>query len=424
MTDQAGLRYGFRRGFVLRHYSALLTGCWLVACDHRTDGTSPPAVLPATVPPVASPVGTPAEPKLPPPLDPIEIFRRAARSVVAIRTVGAQGSGVVIAPGRVLTNKHVVGPAMVLYQNDKRWQARLEWLHPTEDLATLSAENLDLPVAEQREDLVRVGERVYAIGAPQGFQLTLSDGLVSGLRRFGPEGSTIQTTAAISPGSSGGGLFDAHARLIGITTFGWRGGENMNFALPVSLALQTPKTPSASTLADAGPLAAPRGSDEERLLTEALSGVQRDLVQAEATRLLQEWDEGLRDDRARAANRIRFRFGLRLGSDEELACRDGLLPQCVAGKWMLGPGNLSREQAWQRLLSDAARVEVARMRIAGRGVGFEVKPAWCPRHGVESRFVESTWTRNPDLRLWLLFSHAGAASSSSVSNPDAHTFRR
>jgi len=76
-----------------------------------------------------------------------------------------------------------------------------------------------------------VGERVYAIGAPEGLELTLSEGVISGLRDF--DGAhVIQTSAPVSPGSSGGGLFDAHGHLIGITTFSMKEGQNLNFALP------------------------------------------------------------------------------------------------------------------------------------------------------------------------------------------------
>ena len=65
-------------------------------------------------------------------------------------------------------------------------------------------------------DDLRVGQRVYAIGAPRGLELTLSDGLISGLRQT-ESGSIrlIQTTAPLSPGSSGGGLFDQDRRLVG-----------------------------------------------------------------------------------------------------------------------------------------------------------------------------------------------------------------
>lgn len=78
---------------------------------------------------------------------------------------------------------------------------------------------------------LRTGQKVYAIGAPQGLELSLSDGLVSSLRDI-PGGTVIQTTAPISPGSSGGGLFDASGRLVGIMTFQHRYGQNLNFAVP------------------------------------------------------------------------------------------------------------------------------------------------------------------------------------------------
>jgi Trypsin-like peptidase domain len=60
--------------------------------------------------------------------------------------------------------------------------------------------------------------------------------LVSGLRTF--EGvRLIQTTAPISHGSSGGGLFDAQGKLIGITTFMFKDGQNLNFAIPSELVV-------------------------------------------------------------------------------------------------------------------------------------------------------------------------------------------
>jgi len=75
------------------------------------------------------------------------------------------------------------------------------------------------------------GERVYAIGAPQGFELTFSEGVISALRDT--EGvRMIQTSAPISPGSSGGGLFDATGNLVGVTSFQATEGQNLNFALP------------------------------------------------------------------------------------------------------------------------------------------------------------------------------------------------
>ena len=78
---------------------------------------------------------------------------------------------------------------------------------------------------------MQVGQKVYAIGSPQGLDLTLSDGMVSSLRE-GEDGTFIQTTAPISPGSSGGGLFNERGVLVGIVTFQMRSGQNLNFAIP------------------------------------------------------------------------------------------------------------------------------------------------------------------------------------------------
>jgi serine protease Do len=77
---------------------------------------------------------------------------------------------------------------------------------------------------------LEIGEKLYSIGAPLGLELTLSDGLLSAKRAL--SGShLIQTTAPISPGSSGGGLFDAYGNLVGITTFLLKNSENLNFAI-------------------------------------------------------------------------------------------------------------------------------------------------------------------------------------------------
>ena len=77
----------------------------------------------------------------------------------------------------------------------------------------------------------QVGARVYAIGNPQGLTNTLSEGIVSNVHRA-PEGPfVLQTTAAISLGSSGGPLLDSAGRVIGVTTAYFTEGQNLNFAI-------------------------------------------------------------------------------------------------------------------------------------------------------------------------------------------------
>jgi S1-C subfamily serine protease len=77
---------------------------------------------------------------------------------------------------------------------------------------------------------VKVGERAFSIGAPQGYELTIAEGIVSSKRAI--EGDRLlQTSAPISPGSSGGGLFDAQGNLLGITTWMRKDAQNLNFAI-------------------------------------------------------------------------------------------------------------------------------------------------------------------------------------------------
>ena len=91
-----------------------------------------------------------------------------------------------------------------------------------------------LPVTNTRRfDDLKIGELVYAIGSPAGLENSISQGIISGKRNVKGQ-QWIQTTAAISPGSSGGGLFDKDGNLIGITTFKFSGesDEALNFAAP------------------------------------------------------------------------------------------------------------------------------------------------------------------------------------------------
>jgi serine protease Do len=178
-------------------------------------------------------------------LSPEQVFERAAESIVTIATLDSKGaldsfgSGVVIAPREVVTNCHVIRGASAVGGRSGEATFRLEvrFYDEERDLCQLHA--LDslgaaVPVREiVSAEMLRVGQKVYAVGNPRGLELSLSDGLVSSLRRA-KDGSIgyIQTTAPISPGSSGGGLFDADGRLIGITALKLKDSENLNFALP------------------------------------------------------------------------------------------------------------------------------------------------------------------------------------------------
>lgn len=156
--------------------------------------------------------------------------------------VAAESKGTKVVPTRstafVVTNRHVIedGVTYRVEQNGKIWPAKLIRVDPDHDLAELSVDGLNAPAIQIRNSsTLAIGETVYAIGAPEGLELTISEGLISGLRNLG-QGRVIQTSAAISPGSSGGGLFDSEGRLVGITTFYLQGDQALNFALPAESA--------------------------------------------------------------------------------------------------------------------------------------------------------------------------------------------
>jgi hypothetical protein len=187
-------------------------------------------------------------------LDPELIFDRVSPSVWTVRSLDAQnkpfalGSAVVIAPGKLVTNCHVLAKAKsIQISKDKvTHTATLEFPDPERDLCQIAVSNLTAPtVALGAIQNLKIGQRVYAIGNPRGLELTMSEGIISSLRG-GKDGSPlIQTTAAISQGSSGGGLFDTEGRLIGITTFSARDSQNLNFAHPVDWVTELPERGAA-----------------------------------------------------------------------------------------------------------------------------------------------------------------------------------
>lgn len=121
---------------------------------------------------------------------------------------------------------------LVLQQEKQEWPASVVRADPATDRCIITAAGQSfVPVAGVRNyDSLEVGELLYTLGAPVGLELTLASGILSGLRQ--EDGRPfVQTTAPISPGSSGGGLFDARGNLVGATTLVLAGRERLNQAL-------------------------------------------------------------------------------------------------------------------------------------------------------------------------------------------------
>lgn len=176
-------------------------------------------------------------------LQPSELFELVSPSVFTVEALAqdgsviAFGSGVAVAPNKVVTNVHVIeeGDSWRAKHADKTWVATVKFADREHDLCELEVDGLQVRgIPLRASSTLKVGEHVFAIGTPEGLEVTLSDGLISGVRDF-DHSLAIQTTAAISKGSSGGGLFDSSGRLVGITTFLMTAGQSLNFALPADL---------------------------------------------------------------------------------------------------------------------------------------------------------------------------------------------
>jgi tetratricopeptide (TPR) repeat protein len=89
-----------------------------------------------------------------------------------------------------------------------------------------------------------IGEKAYAIGSPKGLEASLSEGVISGKREIAPGISCLQTTAPISPGSSGGPLLNLSGEVIGVVQAFKYGGQNLNIAIPASHLIEFLKGPS------------------------------------------------------------------------------------------------------------------------------------------------------------------------------------
>ncbi len=201
-------------------------------------------------------------------LTPSQLFEKVRLSVVVIKTldvrgsVVTQGSGVVLPHYKIATNCHVVGKGLrivagndnkyfipvTLYAGDKKKDLCIlkvdenyvsdfkkgfndQKLAETLIDLELTASGLSSAAEIGKASTLKIGEEVYAVGAPQGLELSLTNGIVSQLR--GKPFPIIQTTAPVSDGSSGGGLFNSKGQLVGLTTLKLRDEQGFNFAIPV-----------------------------------------------------------------------------------------------------------------------------------------------------------------------------------------------
>lgn len=144
------------------------------------------------------------------------------------------GSGVVVAPGRVATNCHVTQKAKVVVINKGAQQvkASAQRADVAKDLCLLEAPELQLPAARLgRTSSLKVGETLYLYGYPRAIGMAFSQGRVQSLHAF-KNSLIIETSADLTEGASGGGIFDDSGKLMGLATFFSAGHSGHNYAIP------------------------------------------------------------------------------------------------------------------------------------------------------------------------------------------------
>jgi S1-C subfamily serine protease len=202
------------------------------------------------------------EPAEPDKMTPVEIFKNLSPAVVSIEiekkfggsSAKAGGTGFIIdQDGTIATNQHVVagGGAITItlhggtkitevWQLDESSQLDIALLQI--DVDKLDEDQLgednQLEVVELGDsDAVQVGERVVAIGNPLGLDYTMTDGLISS-RRMWRGRKMIQMSVPVSPGNSGGPLFNLKGQAVGINTAqlgnAFNRGQNLNLAVPIN----------------------------------------------------------------------------------------------------------------------------------------------------------------------------------------------
>ena len=187
-----------------------------------------------------------------------QIYKRDAPGVVRVTasntSQGAEslGSGFVIdKAGHIVTNYHVVHGAtkvLVSFSGNDQLTSSVVGVDPSTDIAVLKIQahaNALTPLELGNSDAVRVGDTVFAIGNPFGYNRTLTSGIVSAVQRriiapnTLPIDNAIQTDASINHGNSGGPLLDSAGRVIGVTSQIYaensqQGNIGIGFAVPVN----------------------------------------------------------------------------------------------------------------------------------------------------------------------------------------------
>ena len=173
-------------------------------------------------------------------LEPEEVYEKVNNSVVTIFAYDnenikvGRGSGIIIDTGIVVTNFHVYQGSdriSVSHYGNEYEVDKIIGVDIDKDVIICKTSKHLLPIEIAAASDFRIGERIYAIGSPLGFENSITDGLISGFREI-ENNKLLQISAPISFGSSGGAVINSRGQLIGISSSGYIYSD-INFAIPI-----------------------------------------------------------------------------------------------------------------------------------------------------------------------------------------------
>lgn len=179
-------------------------------------------------------------------LDSAEVTKRVTPAVVLIKgktdNGDLVGSGFIISgDGKIATNLHVIrdlrNGGVQLATGEKFDSFSILAFDERKDIAIIKIAGFDLPSATLgNSNAIQVGEPVLIVGSPLGLQGSVTTGVISSIRDdpFGGGFKAIQTDAAVNPGNSGGPLVNGRSEVVGVVTYKIKGGESLNFAIPIN----------------------------------------------------------------------------------------------------------------------------------------------------------------------------------------------
>ena len=165
------------------------------------------------------------------------------------------GSGFFVKAGVIATNYHVIdgasfGFAKIVGKDTEHELLNVVALNQRMDLALVRVSDTNVPFLSLGSNRkLTVGQKLYAIGNPQGLEGTFSEGIVSSIREVGND-YFIQMTTPISPGSSGGPVLDERGLVVGVSVATFQNGQNLNFAIPVTYLNQLIESSAESKISN------------------------------------------------------------------------------------------------------------------------------------------------------------------------------